>query len=294
VSEGDDAMTEHRNELRVGITLALAGVALVVGVLWLSNFQLGSERYGVNVVFEEVAGLVPGDKVTVAGLDAGEVVSLELDGGKVMAAVELDPNIRIPVDSRISVASYGLIGAKVVSIRPGSSAEYIAPGATVDGWYEKGLGDVVSEMGEALTEIRRVLHAADDVLTDVQGRERVKETLGNARDATFDMKEAVADFKVIAADLRGFVHENKETVGAAIVSAEEASAGFAEVSQELKALTTSLDSIVKGVERGEGTLGKLVTDDAAHEEFLAAVTEVRDLVAEIRRNPKTFVRFSIW
>jgi phospholipid/cholesterol/gamma-HCH transport system substrate-binding protein len=48
------------------------------------------------------------------------------------------------------------------------------------------------------------------------------------------------------------------------------------------------------VEAGEGTLGKLVHDDAAHDEFLAAVKEVRGLVEEIRANPKSFIKVSLF
>ena len=59
-------------------------------------------------------------------------------------------------------------------------------------------------------------------------------------------------------------------------------------------VSASLDSIVKRVEAGEGTLGKLVNDDAAHDEFLAAVKEVRGLVEEIRDNPKSFIKVSLF
>ena len=84
--------------------------------------------------------------------------------GKVVAEVEVDDYIKIPVDSRIAVASYGLIGAKVISIRPGGSDEYIEAESVVQGQYEKGLGDVVHEMGEALGDIQTVLKSADDIL----------------------------------------------------------------------------------------------------------------------------------
>ncbi len=287
-------MTEHGNELRVGITLAIAGAVLVIGILWLGEFQFGDARYHLSVVFPEVAGLVPGDKVTVAGLAAGEVVTLDLEGSVVVVDIEVDNDIRIPVDSRISVASYGLIGAKIVAVRPGKAAEHLEPGSRVTGYYEKALGDVVSEMGEALTEIRSVLHTADTVLTDIDGRQRVMETLGNARDATLDLKVAVADIRVVASEIRTFIEAEKGGVSSTLESVGEASADFAEITAELKTISASLDSIVTRVEKGEGSLGKLVNDEDAYDEFVQVVKEVRDLVAAIRENPKSFVRFSIW
>jgi phospholipid/cholesterol/gamma-HCH transport system substrate-binding protein len=287
-------MTEHGNELRVGVTLTAAAAALILGVLWLGGFKIGEEQYGFSIVFPEVSGLVAGDKVTVAGIPAGEVLKLQLTNGRVVADVSVESSIRIPVDSRIAVASYGLIGAKNIAVRPGTSEEFIEPGATIFGTYEKGLGDVVAEMGEALTEIRGVLKAADQVITDVEGKERVKSTLENASTATADLTVAVRDLKATAAQLRAFVEEKQETAGTAIDSLEIASRRFAGVTADLETIAASLDSIMGRVERGEGSLGKLINDQAAHDEFVAAIREVRALVAEIQRNPKSFIRFSIF
>ncbi|MBD3366992.1 MAG: MCE family protein [Candidatus Eisenbacteria bacterium] len=288
-------MKEHENEFRVGVTLTIAGVILVVGMLWLAGFKFNDEQYNLSFVFPEVAGLGQGDKVTVAGLDAGEVLNLELlPDGRVAVDVEIEPHIRIPVDSRISVASYGLIGSKVVQVRPGQSDEVLEPGATAEGIYDKGLGDVVSEMGEALTEIRSVLAAADELLSDEEGRALVRESLENANEATGSLKLAVEDLRIASADLREFIDEKRDPAASTIDSLEVASAGLVQVSRELQTVSTSLDSIISRVERGEGTLGRLVTDEAAHDEFLAAVREVRLLVEEIKRNPKSFVKFSLF
>ncbi len=288
-------MTEHANEVRVGITLTVAGLLLVAGILWLGGFSFGESRYGFSIMFTEVSGLVAGDKVTVAGLDAGEIISLQLAPfGKVIAEVEVDNDIRIPLDSRISVASYGLIGAKVISVIPGGSDVYIEQGTVVQGVYEKGLGDVVHEMGKALTGIQAVLKSADEILTDQEGKDLVKEALVNANAASFDLRQATADLSVMATELRAFVSEKKDPAGEAIDAMESAVVGFAEVTGELKTISASLDSIVRRVEGGEGTLGKLINEDQMHDEFLAVVKEVRELVADIRDNPESFVKFTLF
>lgn len=287
-------MTERGSELRVGVTLTIAGVVLVVGILWLGGFKFGDDAYRFSVIFPEVAGLSVGDRVTVAGISSGEILALQLVEGKVVADVSLDRDIRVPVDSRISVSTYGLIGAKVIAIRPGTSDEHIEPDATVFGFYEKGLGDVVAEMGEALTEIRSVLSAADRAISDVESREKVGNTLENASVASEELRAAVVDFRETASELRGFVEQNRDGASATVDSLTVASARFAELTTELKSISGSLDSIVSRVEQGEGSLGKAIGDDAAHDEFVAAVREVRELVADIRQNPKSFVRFSIF
>ena len=243
----EEAMTEHGNEMRVGVTLIVAAAALIVGVLWLGGFKFGEERYDFNIIFPEVSGLVAGDKVTVAGIPAGEVRELQLSDGKVVASVSVDSEIRIPVDSRFSVASYGLIGAKNVSVRPGTTSIFVEPGQTVFGSYEKGLGDVVAEMGEALTEIRGVLKAAEQVVTDVEGKQQVKATLKNASEATGDLKIAVGDLKVMAAELRSLVEEKRGSAASTVDSLAVASARFAEVTSELQTISAALDSFAQSM-----------------------------------------------
>ncbi len=288
-------MRENASDVRVGVTLTAAGVLLVLGILWLGGFTFGESRYPLTIMFVEVAGLAAGDKVTVAGIDAGEVLSLSLAPfGKVVAEVEVDNYIKIPDDSRITVASYGLIGAKVISIRPGTSDVSFEPGAVVQGHYEKGLGDVVAEMGEALVDIRQVMKSADEILTDQEGKDLVKSALEKTNEAAFDIRQASADLKEMSRELRVFVETNKDPAGATVTAMQEASEGFAEVTSDLKLISASLDSIVQRVEGGEGTLGKLINEDEAHDEFLAAVIEVRELVREIRDNPKSFVKFSLF
>jgi phospholipid/cholesterol/gamma-HCH transport system substrate-binding protein len=149
-------------------------------------------------------------------------------------------------------------------------------------------------MGEALAGIQAVLKSADKILTDQEGKDLVKEALVNANAASFDLRRATADLSAMATELRAFVSEKKDPAGKVIDAMESAVVGFAEVTGELKTISASLDSIVRRVEGGEGTLGKLVNEDQVHDEFLAAIKEVRELVAAIRDNPNSFVRFSLF
>jgi len=288
-------MARRGNETRVGIMLTICIVLLVVGILWLSGATLGDDRYTFDVMFREVGGLNPGDKVTVAGLEAGNVSDLALEeGGLVRVGLSVEPDIVIPVDSRIGVGSYGFLGAKHVGVRPGTSSVHIEPGSTIIGTYEKGMNDVVTEMGDALTEIRKVLRAADEILSDTESKDQVRRTLTNAEEATVSLNEALVDLKAMTAEVRDFVEMKRDPAGEAIDSMAEASESFVEVADRLETISASLDTMITRVESGEGTLGKLINEEEAHDEFLATVKELRALVARISENPKSFVAFSIF
>jgi phospholipid/cholesterol/gamma-HCH transport system substrate-binding protein len=65
---------------------------------------------------------------------------------------------------------------------------------------------------------------------------------------------------------------------------------------QLKSLADRLDALTAGLNRGEGSLGQFVKDKRLYENMNAAVTDVRDLVAAIKKDPKKYlnVRVSIF
>jgi len=65
---------------------------------------------------------------------------------------------------------------------------------------------------------------------------------------------------------------------------------------QLKSLADRLDDLTKHLNSGEGSLGQLLKDKRLYENMNAAVTDVRDLVAAIKKDPKKYlnVRVSIF
>jgi phospholipid/cholesterol/gamma-HCH transport system substrate-binding protein len=65
---------------------------------------------------------------------------------------------------------------------------------------------------------------------------------------------------------------------------------------QLTSLADRLDKLTKGLNEGEGSLGQVLKDKRLYENMNAAVTDVRDLVAAIKKDPKKYlnVRVSIF
>ena len=65
---------------------------------------------------------------------------------------------------------------------------------------------------------------------------------------------------------------------------------------QLKSLADRLDLLTKSLNDGEGTIGQLLKDRKLYENMNAAVNDVRDLVAAIKKDPKRYlnVRVSIF
>ena len=66
-----------------------------------------------------------------------------------------------------------------------------------------------------------------------------------------------------------------------------------ELYDRLTSLSTRLDQVVGGLEEGRGTVGLLLRDRQLYETMNRAVTEMRDLLADIRKDPKKYLRVSV-
>jgi phospholipid/cholesterol/gamma-HCH transport system substrate-binding protein len=65
---------------------------------------------------------------------------------------------------------------------------------------------------------------------------------------------------------------------------------------QMKSLADRLDDLMKHLNDGEGTMGQMLKDKRLYENINSAVTDVRDLVAAIKKDPKRYlnVRVSIF
>ena len=61
----------------------------------------------------------------------------------------------------------------------------------------------------------------------------------------------------------------------------------------LDSVTGRVDEVVAGLNSGQGTAGQLLRDKQLYENMNRAVTELRDLLADIRKDPKKYLRVSV-
>ncbi len=117
--------------MAVGIFM-LIGIACV-GYLTvqLGKMQwLGDDFYALDARFKSAAGLKTGSQVEIAGVQVGQVGSIQFDPKRQMALVQLkiQKNIVLTDDVIASVKTSGLIGDRYIKLTPGGSDLVLKPG----------------------------------------------------------------------------------------------------------------------------------------------------------------------
>jgi phospholipid/cholesterol/gamma-HCH transport system substrate-binding protein len=67
-----------------------------------------------------------------------------------------------------------------------------------------------------------------------------------------------------------------------------------EASENMKSTSLALDQILVKIERGQGTLGKLVHDPRLYDHIDSTAVNLNLLLKDIRENPSKYVQVSIF
>ena len=218
----------------VGI-FVLAGVTLFgVGLFWIGDRRLLFERsLELHTEFANLSALKVGSKVTVGGMDAGEILAIQVPSGprakfrvRFRVLEKFGPVLR--TDSVASIQVEGLVGNKLLQVEPGSEgAPRVPPYGTIPGREPLEIADIMRETVAAVKNLNGVM---DDV----------KERVGVAMERVNELGDK-------GSGVIGTVGEEVEKITASS-----------------RVLVEDVRGLVDGVKQGRGTVGKLVTDEAMY------------------------------
>jgi phospholipid/cholesterol/gamma-HCH transport system substrate-binding protein len=127
-------MGNSRTEIFVGFFLiisflAFGWLALQLGeVPWVTK----STTYELSAEFNNISGIKVGADVQIAGVIVGRVLQLNLNKDNLaMIDMQVDRDIKVPVDSIASVKSQGILGDKFIQITLGGDEVLYKPGETI-------------------------------------------------------------------------------------------------------------------------------------------------------------------
>jgi phospholipid/cholesterol/gamma-HCH transport system substrate-binding protein len=298
-------MVSRRTEIEVGLAVLGALAILIWGISWLKDYRFTSRTRIWHVRFAEAGGLAESDEVLVNGMRRGVVKRMTLADDQVAVDLALSPEIRLTRDSRVAIRSIGLMGERVIAVDYRSTGEPYAPGDTIPGVYEKGLAEVMAEVGSATESVARItahLRALADAVEksgDVAGTLRnfhaTSEALRLAvQENRAGLTRMVADFSATARTARALTADREAQLWQALEHFAQAAENLSRLAVRLDSLRASLQTVAARIETGQGTLGKLVNDERLYADLNASIQSVRALIEDIKANPRKYFKVEIF
>ena len=224
-------------EAKVGAVVLCGLLLLAYMIIHLGGFTIGDRGYPIDVVYTQVGGLKPGNAVRYAGVDIGTVETVAVVSEGVRVRAHLNPGVKIPVESKFSIGSDGLLGEKFIDIvppRPHSDVFLPRKGAVVQGESPQGLEQLVASVNQLVTSVQQVIG-------DEKARQAFRETIFNARDITTNLNELSGVLARVAVNNEGEMN--------ALV------ANLSAMSVRLNAVAARMDSMLAGIDNNGQTAG---------------------------------------
>lgn len=300
-------MSKLSSEAKVGLLVLGSSVILLWMTFAVGKFEFGGAKgYKVTAMFDSVAGLDAKAAVRMAGVQIGTVEVVELEDSRAKLVLRIDPGVKIPRGSEAAVKTMGLLGDKYVDIVPAERAA--APGARAGeraGIYKEGdrieataapsdADQLISKLSAIADDIKKVTGSLSNVFGTQRGERSMEDILQDLRQTTANIKEfsyalrgdgseLVTRLNELAANLNGVVNDNKDNLKTTLENVKEAS-------KSAELALASIEKVSKRIDQGEGTLGKLVTDDSMYNNIDSAAKGISDYVSRVERM-KTTVAF---
>jgi phospholipid/cholesterol/gamma-HCH transport system substrate-binding protein len=236
-----------------------AGAFVVIGVLLFtaSLFMIGErrmlfeDRFDVYTEFKKLGQLEMGAVVRVSGMDAGEVTDIVIPptpAGKfrVKMSIREDLHGLVRTDSVATSQMEGLVGAIFVNVSAGSEqAPAVEANGTIPSREPFSMADLLEQASGTIT--------------------LVTETVQTLRG---DVEKAVQQIALTAEDAHAMIEDIRPDVTAIAENGNRISADVQQISAKIR--------------NGEGTIGKLVSDDALYKRAREIAEESRTVMANIR------------
>ncbi len=296
-------------EVKTGI-IVIGGILLfIMGFSYLKSTPLFDNSKTLYAVYKNVGGLQPGTQVSVNGLTVGKVngVNFKDNSGDIVVTFSVSSDFAFSRNSLAELYDTGIIGGKGIQIRPVFDGAAMAKsGDTLTTSVQPGLTELVQTRLTPLQQkIEGAVSNADSLMMNVNDVLDAK--------AKKDLRQSISDLSRLMTSLNGtadalnsLLKNNKGKLDSSFTDFKTLTANFAKLSDSLnnaglgrtlaglESTVSNLDQIMARIEKGDGTLGKLMKDEELYKNLNNASRELDLLLQDFRLNPKRYVNVSVF
>ncbi len=305
-------MAKFSTEAKVGLVVLVA-----IGFLTYMTFRVGGYRFGredgyrIYALFDSAAGVDLKTPVKIAGVPVGEVERIDLSDTKARLTLRIRPEVKIRKGAQTVVRSSGLLGEKYIEIlypegeETGTIDESPPPAGPSSRWIPPGRWEpwtaLLRSFGPASAYAAEAAEPAAAAPPPAPKEPFVKEgEVIRQKGKTADTDQLINQLNAIADDLKTVSKTLKEALGT-----KEGERSLKEIIENIREITKNLNTVSKAlkekgtdalknvdeisakINRGEGTLGKLVNESELYDRLNAVLADVKEITEKVKRGEGT-------
>jgi len=292
------------------VKTAILVITSLLLIIYLFNYLKGQNLLDSSrtfyTVYDNVEGLAPSTPVTINGLKVGKVqeIGFAEDGsGKLKVKLLVDSDFEFSKNSKTELYETGLIGGKAIAILPAfDKAENAKKGDFLVGTVKAGLTELVNQKLTPLQgKIETMMVSADLLLKNINDVFD-EQTKTNLKTSIAELSNTITSFKNTSNSLNSLIADNKVKLDSTLSNFEAASSNFAQITDslananlgqtltDLQSTIGNFNKVLVSIDKGEGTMGKLLKDEGLYNNLKGATKEMEALLKDIKLHPKRYFR----
>jgi phospholipid/cholesterol/gamma-HCH transport system substrate-binding protein len=275
---------------KIGLFALAVLLALAVLVLKIEDLPFSGKARAASaeVTFTDVAGLDDKSAVRIAGVRVGKVDGIRLlPDGTAVARLVFDGDVELRDGAWGQVKSLGMLGDKYVDLYAGNPMKPRLPeGTRIPGRSSVEFDDLTKLASEIGKDVKELTGALSGSLGGETGEAKINRIVDNVGALAEQLKNLVESNRqnvdVTMANLREFSSSIRETLARLDRILDENRSGvkgsvtnIEDLSGKLKISADNLSSITSKLDSGQGTMGKLLNDETAHDNLNEALTSIK-------------------
>lgn len=300
-----------RKEVKLGIIACIIIAATFLAVDFLKGKDLFTNDIKLHTSYSSVEGLSVSTPVTIQGYKVGNITEMSYDPQQRIYNISFTvlSEFDIPNDSYLEVYSSDILGSKALRIILGNSAEYFTSGESIKGEIASDLiGKLTSELSSTKSQVDTLLTNLNKTVNSVNVILN-KENTENIASVMEDLQRTMSDIAKISATIKNKTPEieslisNFESVSNTIAASSESISKTLENAEQITSAITeaqisesinSLKNLLDGLQNESGTIGKLLTSDSLYNSITSLSSHLDSLVTKIEKDPKKYIKISIF
>ena len=267
---------ERGLELKVGI-FVFAGLAILAAlVVQFGRVGEGFKTYyDLTIRFSDASGLLKGSDVLMGGAKIGRVSGgPRLVGQGVEVALRIYDYVKIPVASKFTVGSSGLLGDRFVSVTPpaGQAAAYIAKNAVVEGVRETGLDDLTREGSFLVKDLRGTVQNVNTTVLRLNNQAFSDANMQNLKSSIEHLNQITGSLAESSRKIDGVIAKADVTLSSTKKAADDLQLAVADARKTIQAA----GQVMRAAMTGNGLLATLLTNEEVGNNFRALISNLRN------------------
>lgn len=286
-------------EVRIGIASIIALGVLIYGINYLKGIDMFKPSSYFYVKFHNINGLTKSSPVFADGYRVGIVRDLYYnynEQGKVIAEIDIDPELRIPIGSTAELTSELMGGVKMNILLANNPRERYKIGDTIPGIINNGVMDKVSSM---MPQMEQMLPKLDSILASLNALladPAIPGALHSMQKTMVNMETSSQQFKKLMSSDIPQLTNKLNTIGDNFVTISDNLKGvdYSSTFAKVDSTLTNIKMITDKLNRKDNTIGLLLNDTSLYRNLDTTTSNAASLLEDLKMHPKRYVHFSLF